>query len=97
MQLNSGTNLKTGMGISVSDNITDIMRAYDVNEQYISKHTNQNPSGESKHIMLLYKGGKLTEIYNEATHLIDFLISDIKIEGIMIVDLVSLRDLESGQ
>jgi len=95
----SESKLKTGAGVAVGDPATNIEKAYDV-----SKIHNEKFDGNG-HIILAYTGNTLKYAvsigvpflpdYTESdiTHVLDFTITDGKIETIVIADVVSAREL----
>lgn len=99
----SGSNLKTGAGVAVGDPATNIEKAYDISEIYNEKYDGNG------HIILAYTGNTLKYAmsigvpfmsdYSESdvTHVLDFTITDGKIEAIAIADVVSARELLAGK
>ena len=95
----SGSNLKTAAGVAVGDPATNIAKAYDGTESYLQKYD------ANGHIILAYIGntlkyavsigGAFRSDYSESdiTHVLDFAITNGKIEAIAIADLVSAREL----
>ena len=97
----SGSKLKTGAGIAVGDSVTDIVNAYDGSENFLKGYDSNG------HILIAYDGNMLKYAvsigsnfrsdYSESdiTHVLDFTISNAKVEAIAIADVVSARELSN--
>ncbi len=99
----SASYLKTAAGVAVGDPATNIEKAYDISEIY-----NEQYDGNG-HIILDYTGNTLKYAmsigvpfmsdYSESdvTHVLDFTITDGKIDAITIADVATARELSAGK